>query len=388
MYFLDSVRPSVISTDWEKYISTWASPVIWILLGGFFLAMGAQITAFDQRFSRLFLRYFGNKPYNILLGCMLITGLLSMFMSNTATTAMMIAILTPIVQQLDAKDPFIKAMFLGVATSATLGGMGTVIGSPPNAIALGIIQNNGIDFGFSDWMLMGFPIACIFIVLTWGVLKIFFKTHYNTLYIPDTYERHNYPLRNTRKNRLIVAITFILTIGLWLTSMIHQIPVAVISYIPILTFSVAGVIHGEDLRLLPWDTLILVAGGLTLGIVISDTGLTDLLVSQMPVFSNHILMLLIMGWMTTLLSNIMSNTAAASVLIPVGVSLLPDHALLVSLVIGLSASTALFLPISTPPNAIAFSSGYLKQSDFRLFGAIYALIGPPILILIAEILFN
>ena len=388
IYFLDNIRFSVISSDWEKYISTWSSPIIWILLGGFFLAMGAQITQFDKKFSRYVLRRFGTKPYTILLGCMLVTGVLSMFMSNTATTAMMVAILTPIVNVLDKDDPFVKALFLGVAAAATVGGMGTVIGSPPNAIAMGVIQNEEIKFGFLEWMIAGMPIALFFIVLIWFLLKSHYRTKYQSIQLGKVEEDSRYPFRNTLGSRRTVVFTFIITIGLWLTSPLHNIPIALVSFLPILILTVSGVVQGADLKLVPWDTLILVAGGLTLGIVISDSGLADYLVGKIPVFNNVYVMLLILGLLTTALSNIMSNTAAASVLIPVGVSFLPDYALVVSVVIGLSASTALFLPISTPPNAIAFSSGFLKQSDFRFIGLVTGLAGPVVIILFTKLVFG
>ena len=381
MYFLDDIHFTVISADWEKYVGTWSSPIIWILIGGFFLAMGAQITGFDRKFSKFVLHYFGTRPYSILLGCMLVTGVLSMFMSNTATTAMMVAILTPIVQQLDRNDPLGKVMFLGVAASATVGGMGTVIGSPPNAIALGIIQNQGIEFGFSEWMFIGVPIALTSIFAIWLILKTRYKTQYEHLELANISTPTSGYQRTSYRSRAIVVVTFVLTVGLWLTSTIHGIPVAVVSFLPIVSFTVTGIVRADDLRLLPWDTLILVAGGLTLGMVISDTGLDTIIVSSIPIFDNVFIMLLIMGWLTTILSNIMSNTAAASILIPVGATFLPDQALTVSLVIGLSASTALFLPISTPPNAIAFSTGYLKQSDFRLVGTLVGLGGPVLIIL-------
>ena len=388
IYFLEDVHFQVISEDWQKYLNTWSSPVIWILLGGFFLAMGAQITQFDRKFSRLILKKFGSKPSNLLLGSMLTTGILSMFMSNTATTAMMIAIILPIINRLDEDDPYVKALFLGVAAAATLGGMGTIIGSPPNAIALGIIQNAGIDFSFSRWMAVGVPLALIFILFAWLLIKKAYPAKRASIHLVEDTSPGLYPNRNTKRNRLLVVVTFFITIGLWITSSIHQIPVAVVSFIPILVFSVGGVIFAEDFKLLPWDTLILVAGGLTLGMVISDSGLDDYMVTKIPVFQNPIFMLVLLAMMTTLLSNIMSNTAAASILIPVGVSLLPDQALTVALVIGLSASTALFLPISTPPNAVAFSYGYLKQSDFRNVGIVIGMVCPLLIVLVLNLVFN
>ena len=381
IYFLDDSHWSVISDDWEKYLGTWSSPVIWILLGGFFLAMGAQITQFDKKFSHLILSKFGTTPNRLLLGCMLTTGLLSMFMSNTATTSMMIAIVIPIIKKVDQNDPFVKSMLLGVATAATLGGMGTVIGSPPNAIALGIIQNAGVEFGFFSWMMFGMPLALCLILLSWFFLTKFYQTAITSLTLNQEDEAGPYPNRNTVRNRVLVVITFVITIGLWITSSLHNIPVAVVSFIPVVTLTVGGVVYGEDLKLLPWDTLILVAGGLTLGLVITDSNLDQYLVTKIPVFQNVVVLAAVLGLLTSLMSNIMSNTAAASILIPLGASLLPHYVLEISLVIGLSASTAMFLPISTPPNAIAFSYGYLRQADFRPVGIMQALIGPAIILL-------
>jgi len=386
IYFLDDSNWQVISEDWQAYLGTWSSPIIWILLGGFFLAMGAQITQFDRKFSRVILTKFGSKPNRLLLGVMLTTGILSMFMSNTATTSMMIAIVLPIINKIDRNDPFVKSILLGVATAATLGGMGTVIGSPPNAIALGIIQNSGYDFGFSSWMMIGFPLAIVLILLSWVFFSRYYRTELEELTLGETIESGSYPNRNSSRNRLLVVLTFVITIGLWITSSLHNIPVAVISFIPIVTLSVGGVVYGEDLKLLPWDTLVLVAGGLTLGMVIRDSGLDSYLITKVPVFQNVYVMIFTLGLLTTLLSNIMSNTAAASILIPIGVSLLPEDTLTIATMIGLSASTALFLPISTPPNAIAYSYGFLKQSDFRPIGLIQGLVGPLIVMLAVMIL--
>ena len=167
-----------------------------------------------------------------------------------------------------------------------------------------------------------------------------------------------------------------------MTTSVHGMPVSAVSFLPIFMFSVGGVFYAEDFRSLPWDTLILVAGGLTLGLVITDTGLDEYIVTKIPILENTLVMLFLLAFITTGLSNIMSNTAAASILIPVGASLMPDQALMVALVIGLSASTALILPISTPPNAVAYSFGYLKQEDFRKLGIILGIICPIIIVLV------
>ena len=350
------------------------------------MALGAQITQFDRKFSRVVLSWFGTKPYGLLLGFMLTTGILSMFMSNTATTAMMVAVLIPIIRDIPKRDPLIKALYLGVASAGTVGGIGSVIGSPPNAITVGNIQNHGMEFTFLDWMIFGVPISLFFILMIWFLLKHRFKTACTEIKIQNS-ESLEQTDQNTLRNRIIVVITFVLTIGLWLTSNIHHIPVAVVSFIPVVFFTVSGIIRAADLGRIPWDTLLLVAGGLTLGLAITETGLAHFLISKNPAFNNPIYMLLLLGLVTMLFSNIMSNTATASILIPLSASIVPDYTLAASLVIGLCASTALFLPISTPPNAIVYSTGYLKQSDFRYIGGIIGIGGSLIIVTIISIFY-
>lgn len=384
VFFLESPAPLDITEDWEQYVNTWSSPVIWILLGGFMLAIGAQITKFDRRFSRYIIEKFGTEPYRLLLGIMLTTGVLSMFISNTATTAMMLTIILPFAKQYGKKEPIVKAMMLGIAAAATLGGIGTVIGSSPNAIALGILQAAGYNFTFVDWMIPGIPTAIALIVGVWFILRSVFKTEIKNLELVIDEEPTPKDLadRNTTENRVIVVVTFLITVGLWMTSTVHNIPVAVVSLIPIVIFTATGIIQAEEIRLIPWDTLILVAGGLTLGIAINESGLAAYAVDLIPAFENPIMVILLLAFVTSLASNVMSNTAAASILIPFGAILVPpEFVLLMVVTLGFAASTALLLPISTPPNALVFSSGYLKQADFRMIGIIVTAVSPFFIVL-------
>lgn len=389
VFFLESPAPLDITDDWEKYVNTWSSPVIWILLGGFILAIGAQITKFDRKFSGVVIQKFGNKPYNLLLGIMLTTGILSMFISNTATTAMMLTIIMPFARQYGKNEPIVKAMLLGVAAAATLGGIGTVIGSSPNAIALGILQSYGYEFTFVDWMIPGIPAAITLILLSWFILKKTFKTDLKELNLVFAEEPTPRELadRNTKENRIIVVLTFLVTIGLWMTSTVHMIPVAVVSLIPIVIFTAVGIIQAEEIKLIPWDTLILVAGGLTLGIAINDSGLAAYMVDLIPAFENPIVIIIVLAFITSLASNVMSNTAAASILIPFSAILVPpEYILLIVVVLGFAASTALLLPISTPPNALVFSTNYLKQSEFRTLGIIITAVSPFFIVLLLWLL--
>ena len=142
----------------------------------------------------------------------------------------------------------------------------------------------------------------------------------------------------------------------------------------------SGIVTADDVRKLPWDTLMLVAGGLALGLAIKETGLADYYVEKIAEFDlNFIVLVLLFAFLTVILSNVMSNTATATVLIPLAIILTYQNPIVLPLVIGLSASTALFLPISTPPNAIAYSTGKLDQRDFRYGGLVLGILGPLII---------
>lgn len=177
-----------------------------------------------------------------------------------------------------------------------------------------------------------------------------------------------------------------ITLLLWLTSQWTKIPVAAVSGLPIVILTLLGIIDADDVRALPWDTLMLVAGGLALGLAIQEQGLAAYFVSKISNYDfNLYALILVFALMTVLFSNFMSNTAATTIFIPIALSLAAINAdfnpVILPLVIGLSASCALFLPVSTPPNAIAYSTGLIDQKDFRLGGVSIGLIGPIIIII-------
>ncbi len=313
---------------------------------------------------------------------MLVTAIFSMIMSNTATTAMMIASVMPFINTLEKNAPFAKGLLIGIPAAASLGGMGTIIGSPPNAIAVDAMKNYGVEFGFLEWMTVGFPIAIILVMIMWVFLI--------NKFVPKVAEIDLGFLKNEetpdnsrifRIKRRIVSGVLLLTLTLWLTGNLHGIPAAAVSFIPIMALTLVGIVSGNDIRKLPWDTLMLVAGGLSLGLAIQETGLAEYYVSKLSDYDLNLYALMFaFSFMTIVFSNFMSNTATATILIPIAILLVPDSPIILPLVIGLSASAALFLPISTPPNAISFSTGRLDQKDFRYGGIIAGLIAPVVII--------
>lgn len=376
------VDPENASDHVMKYMQTWSNSVIWLMLGGFFMAEGMRAVGLDKTLFKVSISKFGTKPRYVLLGIMLVTAIFSMIMSNTATTAMMIAAVIPFLDTLKKGSPFSKALLLGIPASASLGGMGTIIGSPPNAIAIEALNSHGIQFGFLEWMMVGFPIAILMVLAFWLFLISKYVPKLSTIDLSflDNLDQKSSSSVFKIKKRIVSAI-LLLTLLLWLTGNLHGIPASIVSFLPIILLTMFGIVSGEEVRKLPWDTLMLVAGGLSLGLAIKETGLADYYVSLLKDFDiNFYVMMIIFSVLTVVFSNFMSNTATATILIPIAIILASQNALILPLVISLSASAALFLPISTPPNAIAFSTGRIEQKDFMAGGFVAGILAPIVII--------
>jgi sodium-dependent dicarboxylate transporter 2/3/5 len=361
-------------TPVEMYLGTWTSNVIWLLLGGFFLAEGMSIVSLDRSLFRFTIDKFGEDPNQLLLGLMLTTAVGSMVMSNTATTAMMISSILPLARMMGRDSEYTKALLVGIPAAATLGGMGTIIGSTPNAIAVGAMQERGINLTFVDWMIFGLPTALIAVYLFWKFLTK--KLNLSEIHL-DLSEMKGKSQSKKGFERNAVLFTLFVTVSMWLTEPLHGIPIAAISAIPIVLLSLFQVIKAEDVRRLPWDTLMLVAGGLALGIAMVDVGLTDIImekISSLPIPMIGVAM--VFAIIAVLISNIMSNTAASAILVPLGLSLPGFWGIAVPVIVALSCSSALLLPVSTPSNAIAFSTGMIDQKSFRPGGLIMIIVGP------------
>jgi len=365
----------------DKYVNTFSSSIIWLLLGGFVMAAAMTKTKLDQQLLRATLKLSGTNPRNIIIAVMFVTMTVSMLMSNTATTAMVVAAIMPLVASL-GKTGITKALLLGVSIAATVGGMGTIIGTPPNAIAAGLLENSGSKINFLSWMLYGVPVAITLTAISCFVLlKVFVKKA-----APVSFEFLNKQSSEATKEptvqRRIVLVVIIVTILFWVTSSVHGITVASISAIPIVVLTLTGVITGDDIRTLPWNILLLVAGGLSLGEALQSTGLMEHYANQLRTLNvTTTAFIFILSYATMIFSNIMSNSATATVLIPLSMAIVTGFESQAAIAIGLATSTALFLPVSTPANAIVYSTGMLEQKDFRIGGILIALLGPLLAVL-------
>jgi solute carrier family 13 (sodium-dependent dicarboxylate transporter), member 2/3/5 len=368
--------------DIAKYVNTFSSSVIWLMLGGFFLAAAMTKTKLDQALFRFTLKISGTNPRNLLIGLMFTTMIASMLMSNTATTAMVLAAVMPLLVSLGKKSGFAKALLLGIPIAAATGGMGTIIGTPPNAIAVGVLENEGITINFIEWMKYGIPIAFVLTAVSCFVLIRLFLKDKTPISLQFLENQKSEMSGEEIWQRRIVIVVIIITVGLWLTTSLHGITTAAICAIPLVFLTLSRILEGKDIQSLPWDTLLLVAGGLSLGVALEQSGLLDHYASMMTAVEiNSIVLIAILAYFTMIVSNIMSNSAASTVMIPLGIAILPAFKAEVALIIAFAASSAMFLPVSTPPNAMAYSTGLLEQKDFRIGGILVGLLGPVLAIL-------
>ncbi len=366
---------------WRRFVDPWSSPLIWLFLGGFVLARGCAKTGLDRQMATALLAGVGPRPARLLAMVMGGTFVLSMFMSNTATAAMMMAVLGPLSVGALPEDRKPRGIFLGIAVAANLGGMGTIIGSPPNAIAAGQLTIAHRP-DFLGWMMLGLPPALVLlgVAFLWIRLRYFRDGGAGGVPVLPVEVARQVSSRE-RVHRGVVMVVFAVTVVMWMTESLHGIPSPVISFIPIILLAVTGVLETDDMRSLPWDVLLLLFGGMSLGIAVRDTGLADWMAGLMPGSWGAIALVFACALMAVLLSNLMSNTATASILVPVSIGLVPvASSAPMAVALALCCSLAMCLPISTPPNAVAFASGRVKTKDLLGVGVLLAVVGPMLVI--------
>ena len=365
-----------VLTNYKDIMASFADPVIMLFLGGFVLAFAATKVGLDVQLAKVMLKPFGNKPKNVLLGVLLVIGTFSMFMSNTATAAMMLTFLTPVLLSLPADGGGRISLALAIPIAANIGGMGTPIGTPPNAIALGELQKNGFDITFVDWMIRMIPFVLVLLVIAWFILLKKFPFKAKTIELKIEAK----PTKTTPFQKYVVWVTFALTIILWVGESIFKVNSNIVAMIPFAVFSGTGILKARDLEKINWSVLWMVAGGFALGTALKQTGLANVLMHMIP-FENMepFVVMIVGGLICYLLSNFISNSAAANLVVPIlaiSAAGLPGSDLPAMLIgIAISASVAMCLPVSTPPNALAHSTGMITTKQMASMGIILGVVG-------------
>lgn len=365
--------------------SPYGNPVIFLFLGGFLLATALERCGLHKRIAYSIVSMIGMSPSRLILGFLIASSMLSMWISNTATALMMLPIamsVGSIGSQYGSTDKSIAALLLAVAFGSNLGGVGTLIGTPPNAIMVGYLQqNHDIQIGFGEWMLIGVPIVIIMLPIVYFVLKR------NMGYAPTVDEAAiSREVRSQRSHlgrwssaELRVALLFAFAATCWifqpyLVTFIPGISDAGVSMLAgLLLFIVpdgrdAKLLEWPDAERIPWGVLVLFGGGLSLADAIQRTELAVWLGDSMSGLAVLPLPMIILSvsLMIIFFSEVTSNSATAAAVLPVmgalAVTLGYDPTIL-AIPATIAASTAFMLPVGTPPNAIVFSSGKVRQAD-------------------------
>lgn len=363
--------------SYKQVMASFADPVVMLFIGGFVLAIATTKTGLDVHLARVLLTPFGKKSENILLGFMLVTALFSMFISNTATTAMMLTFLTPVFKQLPEGGKGRIAMALSIPVAANLGGMGTPIGTPPNTIALKYLNDPeglNLGIGFGQWMLFMVPLVIILILIAWVLLKKLFPFSQKTIELKIEGEMKR------GGQTTFVIITMAITILMWMLDTFTGVNTYTVALIPFAAFALTGIVTRYDLEEINWSVIWMVAGGFALGYAMNGSGLAALVVRAIP-FGNFspLLILILSGLLCYVLSNLISHSATAALLMPILVVVcmaMGDKLAAIggtsTVLIGvaIASSSAMILPISTPPNALAYATNLIQQKDMVKTGII------------------
>ncbi|MGE4532226.1 SLC13 family permease [Halomonas sp.] len=370
---------------------SYANPIIYLFLGGFLLGIAMQRWQLHRRLALHVLRLVGHQPRRQIAGFMVATGFLSMWVSNTATAIMVLPIGMSVISLLDDSDPeelrrYATALLLAIAYSASIGGVATLIGTPPNALLAGYLaEDRGIDLGFAQWMLVGLPISIAMMVAAWWWLTrrgfALNATEQSGTLVVDELTRLG-PMTAPERRVAVVfglaALTWVARpllndLGLgWLTDTGVAIAAGIALFLlPSGQARGERLLAWEDAQQVPWGILLLFGGGLALAGTITRTGLAEWIAEQLGVFGA--LPLLAMVGVVVLviifLTEVTSNTATAAAFLPLLGALalsLEISPLLITVPAAIAASCAFMMPVATPPNAIVFGSGHMKiQSMIR-----------------------
>ncbi len=390
---------------------------IYLFAGGFFIAMAMQKWNLHERIALNIVLRTGTDPSRLVLGFLIGTAFMSMWMSNTATALMMMPIAMAIIGQMQQRGysgaaNFATALLLSIAYGAAFGGMATLVGTPPNGVLLTqyrTLYPDAPQIGFLQWMMIGVPVAALFIPLTWFLLtRVLFN--FRAIEFPEAREQIAGRLRElgrmNRGERVVLAVWSI-TALLWIFSdpidlgsvkipgwttlfadpkFLNHGTVAIAATIVLFLTPIDWrrgeyVLDWEWARRIPWDVLILFGGGIAMADAFRSTGLTLWLGEKLTLLdgTSPLLMVIVVCTLLTFLTEITSNTATATILLPIlggpAAQALGVHPLLLMLPAALSVSCSFMLPVATPPNAIVFAGGHVTVPQMARAGFLLNLVG-------------
>tara|TARA_R110002012_G_scaffold114079_2_gene260536 strand:- start:165722 stop:167173 length:1452 start_codon:yes stop_codon:yes gene_type:complete len=369
--------------------SPYASPIIFLFMGGFMLALAMEKHQLHRRIALNLIRLTGTNANGIILGFMLATAVLSMWISNTATAVMMLPIALSVVKLLEFTENqfsgfnrFKTALFLSIAYAANVGGMATIIGTPPNVVLVGLVKSIlNKEIGFASWLIIGIPSVAVMLFLIYQMLtKVLFRHGITKIEKAELFiEKELKKLGHWSTEEKWVAVIFGITAFCWifksqinsllgvdiLNDTVTAMSGGMATFLVPLNKSGKMLMNWEDMKNLPWGILILFGGGMVLAKAMEEAGFVDMIGEAISQYQNIPLwiLVLILTALALFLTEIMSNVALTTIAIPMVLSIatgLKVEPLLLAIPVAMATSCAFMMPISTPPNAIVFSSGYIN----------------------------
>jgi len=373
----------------------YADPVIFLFLGGFILGAAMERSGLHRRTGLACVAAVGTTPKRLIAGIMIATAGISMWVSNTATTALMLPVAAAVLAFVESKGASMDdrsrhnlgvGLLLAVAYGANIGGLGTLIGSPPNALMAGyMVREHGIEVGFVEWMMVGLPVAAVMMVIGWGILcwrhPVNLSLEGAALMLQE--ERARSGRMSPAEKR--VAVIFALTAAAWvfrplLTPFVPGLSDTGIAVAAALALFLTPsgkdggkLAEGSDLRSIPWDVLVLFGGGLSMAAAIGGSGLATYLGSLLSAAETLplVLLVLLVTVAIKLLTELTSNTATAATFLPIAGALAVAAGadpLIICLTVAMSAGVAFMMPVGTPPNAIVYGTGRITLQEMMRAG--------------------
>jgi len=397
--FLDIASAKTVS-------QSYGHPLIFLFIGGFFMASAVEKSQLHRRIALGVIRYLGSKPPRLILGFMVSTAILSMWISNTATTMLMLPIALAVIGKMNTQsDTFAKALLLSIAYGATIGGTATLIGTPPNAVLAAVIEDlYGYTIGFAQWMTFGIPLSFIMLMLTWFLLtRVLHQVPAdNQISVDATLNAERKKLGSMSFAEKAVAIVFTVVAISWTVrgliqtdnwKFVHDSTIAIAGALLMFSIPLPQSEHNKNKYLLNWETavaipwgiLLLFGGGLSLASGIKSSGLAQAIADGLYTFHHwpFVLFMLLLAIGTTFLTEVTSNTATSAILLPIvgaGAVAMGIHPFGPLFAVAIASSYAYMLPVATPPNAIVFGSGQIQIRDMAQSGFVLNILGCIILV--------
>jgi sodium-dependent dicarboxylate transporter 2/3/5 len=384
--------------SFKAALAPFFDPVVMLLLGGFLLAIAVEKQDLDEYLAYQILSRMRADARFVILAIMATTAFLSMWISNTASTALMLTIALKLTDEIeDQRGNFSKIMVLGIAYSATAGGLSTLVGTTTCAMAAGFLRDMiGHDITFLGWMFYGLPISIIMILVIWAVLFVIFPTDVKSIPSLDV------KVESLNSKQKLTVVIFVFSLLFWLTGKLteplavalrwpgHGMSSSVVASIIAVFLLVSGLVDERDISRANWNTLLLIGGGLSLGAALETSGLVTRISEGLLFLTSgrsDVVIISLVAAFGLGISIIASNTASAGIFLPIAIGLgfsTGASPVILAVVVGIATSLDFMLPVGTPPNAIAYSTGKVKMGEMIKAGIILDLVGVIVTIALAH----